>query len=112
MWEPDAVLNLLFHLITGFANPVYELGDIETEDLETADSTVDGEDLPKAHKYGQHSVGDVHLWGITGKINQSNTETDLVTVYCPGTSTVDFFVYVRKKSIPRFNHFASKIANA
>lgn len=67
MREPDAVLNLLFHLITGFANPVYELGDIETEDLETVDSTVDGEDLPKAHKYGQHSVGDVHLWGFKGK---------------------------------------------
>lgn len=44
-----------------FANPVYELEDIETEDLETVDITVDGEDLPKAHKYGQHSVGDVHL---------------------------------------------------
>lgn len=67
MWEPDAVLNLLFHLITGFANPVYELEDIETEDLETVDITVDGEDLPKAHKYGQHSVGDVHLWGFTRK---------------------------------------------
>lgn len=55
MREPDAVLNLhvLFHLITGFANPVYELEDIETEDLETVDITVDGEDLPKAHKYGQ-----------------------------------------------------------
>lgn len=65
MREPDAVWNLLFHLITGFANPVYELEDIETEDLETVDIT--GEDLPKAHKYGQHSVGDVHLWGFTRK---------------------------------------------
>lgn len=66
MREPDAVLNLhvLFHLITGFANPVYELEDIETEDLETVDITEDASPEKICQKHTNmvsNNVGDVHL---------------------------------------------------